>query len=445
MFGPRFASVLLCLCLIHGLNAGEGASSSRAPFAGDEYRRLRMIAVEKADGKAIPEALRDAEPAQIAAYCYGLRKQIETSPDRVDEDVLQQASRMVHHLWETYPDQVDVLNLRLLYSLYPDLKREPYFELAYPIVVTLRQKEKRKAREEELVNTFCVWIVNMFDDYFLQTLNADKHGSGAFRRDYSLFDFSRATPGPQDVLMWKTLIVDHAQHSSLYAERWKKRAEAVREQASKIRGSMTATEAWERLGELVALSLSVRVATSRSPSEVQAMTREAVRQALARQHALRSQQKNPLDLAPDIVQQKRQLQMRIFTPVASWPPHRALVDFYLKNGLVLTEEHPVLGDYPEKDPIVLLARAYYLLRVRTAVADAGAGQKQPPAQTAAELLGEFLARQKNHPVANALMAQALLLQNQTARAKPYLDAAQKAAPELPETKAAEQLLGNVGD
>ncbi len=405
-----FARLLLSVLFIVLPKASVSAevvvtSKAGTSFSSEDYRAI----IKSLEGRILsPEHAmqmilrKEATAEEMAATCYVIHKLSRGEKAKEYSLALSAATEKSSELWKAYPGNLDILSLKLRFSLYPELHCSPYFEIAHHIVSVLEDRTDLDTVESEIVNSYFLWILSMYSNYFLQRaqsgflqgLKSKEYVTGIFPRTYSVFSPESDVPTDMDLAMWRALILHHASSTQIHKERWKKRALSVAEDGKDLSVVMTTEEAKKRMAILVASSVVREYCFRKSEVDEGLLVASAVKAHLAQKERQEHFEKYGYASIKDI-EKRTQLERLVRLPSNDWEAHRALVHFYMSTQC-RNKEHPLSSDFGGPAPVFSLAKAYFLLMVRKDDKDAVIQAK--------ELTTSVLKEHAEHVIGLAILA-----------------------------------------
>lgn len=429
------AKVLIFITYLSCLNTWAGGRS----FDESKYRMLIgqevLPATEEKTSDFLRKLLVDKKgrsDERTAAVCYLISKRVPTNAPLSLKNQ-KYASSLVRSLWRQYPTSLELLNLRMRFSLFPDMKRAPFFEMAFPIAIA--QKAPGQV-QREIRNLFHLWLYNMSMNVSCAVDNNQK----SMLSDRSLFLFGHSpSVTKNDMRIWTTVALDYAKRTPVFKDKWQLRAKKILAcQARFSLKPMKLQEALDGLANQVTLNLGIDF------SENFPYNRKELKKALQAEReklrVLKQRQGNPLGLPKKVLNEKRKAENGILKPSDDWGKQKRLVDFYVRNMIVTEKHHPLFRFFTGKNACAasFLAEAYYQLKVHQVMATADKDQKY--ARIAELYSRKALNMEPKSYIAYAFLAAAKACQKRFAESESFLKRARAISPNSEEVVFAEKIL-----
>lgn len=214
------------------LSVHANAADKGFNFDNEAYRKhiQTIVLPETEEGVAkllkSQMASKETDHAKLAAICYLVRKRTMTG-DPMSLENQKRCLKISNSLWRMSPSNLELLNLRLRYSLFPEVKRAPFCELAYPIAMS----EDNDQVHKEIRNSFYLWLYGM--TMSIETALLNKQKGALSTRTVFLFGNTKSVT-KKDIAIWCTMVLEYAKTAPMAADKWKTRAANVR----KIQGDL---------------------------------------------------------------------------------------------------------------------------------------------------------------------------------------------------------------
>ncbi len=421
---------------------GDHLNDEHHGFNDELFNRFKKELLGSNRNITLPANLSSLSAEKKAAICFVMRKQHCGAKNIMEAmEVLREPSGIVDKLWMKYPGSNTVFCLKFQYTLFPDRKYHPYFELAYPLVTSFNDKQVLEPCEKEIQRIFYSILYAMLSTYKANRKAVTKRGRMS-RGDYMLFSFNATVPLPEDVLTWKTILADFGERNKWPSEKMKR----IREHIPGIDGEISLEQAWERLGRLCSEGLSRRYITARKAKQEAHKLYDEAEQRYRTFVIRRNATLNPYHLPEEKLLALQKLEHAVLEPSENWKQHKKLIEFYIANN-VIKPEHPLSDRAGMADKTGwLLAKAYYQVIVLEKALPSGmtreSRQYQQLQKKTGLLLKRVLKEVPDDPVANAVMARYLAHTGSVTKARFHLKKAKQKSPHLDEIEETRSIINN---